>query len=150
MVNKVILIGNVGADPIVRYLDGGVAVTTLSLVTTETFIRNGEKVEQTEWHDVVLWRSLAEIAEKYVRKGSRLYIEGRLRSRTWEDKEHVKRRVTEVFADNMVMLGGGASGNASGSGKTAAAGNAAAKGKAPAATPKTDKPEPGKEENAPF
>lgn len=105
MVNKVILIGNVGADPDVRYLEGGVAVANLRLATTERYRnKNGENVDQTEWHNVVLWRGLAEIVEKYVKKGMRLYIEGRLRTRSWDDQNGIKRYTTEIFADNMQML----------------------------------------------
>lgn len=106
MVNKVILIGNVGADPDVKYLEGGVAVATLRLATTERYRNknNGENIEQTEWHNIVLWRGLAEVVEKYVKKGMRLYIEGRLRTRTWEDQSGVKRYTTEIYADNMQML----------------------------------------------
>jgi len=105
MVNKVILIGNVGADPDVRYLDGGVAVANIRLATTERYKnKNGENIEQTEWHNVVLWRGLAEIVEKYVKKGMRLYIEGHLRTRSWDDQNGIKRYTTEIFADNMQML----------------------------------------------
>lgn len=105
MVNKVILIGNVGADPEVRYLDGGVAVANLRLATTERYRnKNGENVDQTEWHNIVLWRGLAEIVEKYVRKGMRLYIEGRIRTRSWDDQNGNKRYTTEIYADNMQML----------------------------------------------
>lgn len=105
MVNKVILIGNVGADPDVRYLDGGVAVANIRLATTERYKnKNGENIDQTEWHNVVLWRGLAEIVEKYVKKGMRLYIEGRLRTRSWDDQNGIKRYTTEIFADNMQML----------------------------------------------
>lgn len=105
MVNKVILIGNVGADPDVRYLEGGTAVANLRLATTESYKnKNGEKVDQTEWHNIVLWRGLAEIVEKYVHKGMRLYIEGRLRTRSWDDQNGAKRYTTEIWADNMQML----------------------------------------------
>nr|WP_059025586.1 single-stranded DNA-binding protein [Gabonibacter chumensis] len=105
MVNKVILIGNVGADPEVRYLEGGVAVTRFSLATTETYNnKNGERVSQTEWHNIVLWRNLAQIAEKYVKKGMTLYIEGRLRTRTWDDQNGNKRYTTEIYGDTMQML----------------------------------------------
>lgn len=91
MVNKVILIGNVGADPEVRYLEGGVAVANLRLATTERYKnKNGENIDQTEWHNIVLWRGLAEIVEKYVKKGMRLYIEGRIRTRSWDDQNGVK------------------------------------------------------------
>lgn len=105
MVNKVILIGNVGAEPEVRYLDGGVAVANLRLATTERYRnKNGENVDQTEWHNIVLWRGLAEIVEKYVHKGMRLYIEGRIRTRSWDDQNGAKRYTTEIYADNMQML----------------------------------------------
>lgn len=105
--NKVMLIGNVGRDPDVRYLDNGVAVATFPLATSERGYRlqNGTEVpERTEWHNVVLWRGLAETAEKYVHKGDRLFIEGKIRSRSYDDQNGVKRYVTEIFADNMEML----------------------------------------------
>ncbi len=106
-VNKVILIGNLGKDPEVRYLDSGVAVANFSLATTENYRnKEGERVSQTEWHNVVLWRGLAEIAEKYLKKGSSVYIEGRIRNRKWEDKEGNTRYNNEILADNMTMLGG--------------------------------------------
>ena len=105
MVNKVILIGNVGADPEVRYLEGGVAVANLRLATTERYKnKNGENIDQTEWHNIVLWRGLAEIVEKYVKKGMRLYIEGRIRTRSWDDQNGVKRYTTEIYADNMQRI----------------------------------------------
>ena len=105
MVNKVILIGNVGADPEVRYLEGGVAVANLRLATTERYKnKNGENIDQTEWHNIVLWRGLAEIVEKYVKKGMRLYIEGRIRTRSWDDQNGVKRYTTEIYADYISYL----------------------------------------------
>lgn len=105
MVNKVILVGNVGADPDVKYLEGGVAVANLRLATNESYKnKNGDRVDQTEWHNIVLWRGLAEITEKYVKKGMQLYIEGKLRTRSWEDQNGVKRYTTEIFADTMQML----------------------------------------------
>ena len=105
-VNKVILIGNLGKDPEVRYLDSGVAVANFSLATTESYKnKEGERVSQTEWHNVVLWRGLAEVAEKWLKKGSSVYIEGKIRSRKWEDKEGSTRYTTEILADNMTMLG---------------------------------------------
>ncbi len=106
-VNKVILIGNVGRDPEVRYLDNGVAVATLTLATSERgyTLQNGTQVpERTEWHNIVLWRGLAEVAEKYVHKGDKLYIEGKIRTRSYDDQNGVKRYVVEIFADNMEML----------------------------------------------
>ena len=106
-VNKVILIGNLGKDPEVRHLDTGVAVANITLATTESYKnKEGERVNQTEWHDIVLWRGLAEIAEKYLTKGARIYIEGKIRTRKWEDKEGNNRYRTEIMADNMTMLGG--------------------------------------------
>lgn len=106
-VNKVILVGNLGKDPEVRYLEGGAAVANFSLATTETYKdRTGRRVEQTEWHNIVVWRGLAEIAEKYLKKGMQVYIEGKLRTRSWDDKDGNKRYTTEIVADNMTMLGG--------------------------------------------
>ena len=105
-VNKVILIGNLGKDPEVRYLDSGVAVANFSLATTESYKnKEGERVSQTEWHNVVLWRGLAEVAEKWLKKGSSVYIEGKIRNRKWEDKDGNTRYTTEILGDNMTMLG---------------------------------------------
>lgn len=105
-VNKVILIGNLGKDPEVKYLESGVAVANITLATTENYKnKEGEKVSQTVWHDIVLWRGLAEIAEKYLKKGSSIYIEGKIRNRKWEDKEGITRYKNEILADNMKMLG---------------------------------------------
>ncbi|HIA37143.1 MAG TPA: single-stranded DNA-binding protein [Flavobacteriales bacterium] len=104
-VNKVILIGNLGKDPEVKYLESKVPVAKFPVATNETWKdRNGEKKEHTEWHNVVLWRGLAEISEKYLQKGDRVYIEGRLRTRSWDDKDGNKRYTTDVIADNMTML----------------------------------------------
>lgn len=104
-VNRVMLIGNLGKDPDVQVLDGNIAVAKFPLATTETFKdRTGKLVSQTEWHTVVLWRGLAELAQKYLHKGSLIYIEGRLKTRSWEDKEGVKKYATEVVGDNLIML----------------------------------------------
>ncbi len=105
--NKVMLIGNVGKDPDVRYLDTGIAVATFPLATTERGykLQNGTSVpDRTEWHNIVLWRVLAETAEKYVHKGDKLYIEGKIRSRTYDDQNGMKRFIYEIMADNMEML----------------------------------------------
>ena len=105
--NRVQLIGNVGKDPDVRYLDSGVAVATFSLATTDRgyTLANGTQVpERTEWHNIVLWQGLAETAEKYVRKGDKLYIEGKIRSRSYDDQNGVKRYVVEVFGDKMELF----------------------------------------------
>jgi single-strand DNA-binding protein len=104
-VNRVMLIGNLGKDPDVQYLEGNIGVAKFSLATTETYKdRGGKLVSQTEWHTVVLWRGLAELAQKYLHKGSLVYIEGRLRTRSWEDKEGNKKFATEVVGDNLIML----------------------------------------------
>ena len=106
-VNKVILIGNVGKDPEVRYLDTGIAVATFPLATTDRAytLANGTQVpERTEWHNLVLWRGLAETAEKYVHKGDKLYVEGKIRTRSYDDQTGARRYVTEIFVDSMEML----------------------------------------------
>jgi single-strand DNA-binding protein len=105
-VNKVILIGNVGKDPEVKVLDNGVRVANFPLATTEIYKKDGARHEQTEWHNIVLWRGLAEVAEKIVKKGASVYIEGKLRSRTWEDKDRIKRYAVEVVADTLTLLSG--------------------------------------------
>ena len=104
-VNRVMLIGNLGKDPDIQNLEGNIAVAKFPLATTETFKdRSGKLVSQTEWHTVVLWRGLAELASKYLHKGSLVYIEGRLRTRSWEDKEGNRKFATEVVGDNLIML----------------------------------------------
>lgn len=105
-VNKVILIGNLGADPEVRHLQNGAAVANFNLATTEIFKdkQTGERREITEWHRVVAWRWHAETAEKYLRKGSKLYVEGKLRTRKWQDKDGIERYTTEILVDEMNML----------------------------------------------
>ena len=104
-VNKVILIGNLGKDPDIRYLDNGVAVANMSIATTENYKnKKGDRVSQTEWHEIILWRGLAEIAEKYLKKGSSVYIEGKIRTNKWVDKEGVTRNKVEIMADKMNML----------------------------------------------
>ena len=107
-VNKVILVGNLGKDPEVRHLESGVMVANFPLATTESYKdRNtGERRQVTEWHNVVLWRGLAEVSEKYLKKGNQVYVEGKLRTRSWQDQEGNTRYTTEVIADNMTMLGG--------------------------------------------
>lgn len=106
-VNKVILLGNVGKDPYVRSLDNGIKVTSFPLATTERAytLKNGTQVpEQTEWHNLVLWRGLAEIAEKYVKKGDKLYVEGNIKTRSYDDDKGITRYITEVFVDKLEML----------------------------------------------
>ncbi|MBN2612064.1 MAG: single-stranded DNA-binding protein [Bacteroidales bacterium] len=104
-VNKVILVGNVGKDPDVRYIDNGTPRCTFSMATSEVYKnKNGEKVTTTEWHNIVLWRGLAEIAEKYVKKGTQLYIEGKIRTRSYDDKDGNKKYITEIVGDVMQLL----------------------------------------------
>ncbi len=105
-VNKVILVGHLGKDPEVRHLEGGTTVASFSLATTESYTnKSGERVDQTEWHNVVVWRGLADIAAKYLQKGKLVYVEGKLRTRSWDDKDGNKRYTTEIVADNFTMLG---------------------------------------------
>jgi single-strand DNA-binding protein len=104
-INKVILVGHLGKDPEVRNLEGGVSVTSFPLATSETFNKDGKKVEQTEWHNIVMWRGLAEVAARFLSKGKLVYIEGKLRTRSFEDKEGIKKYTTEIVAENFTMLG---------------------------------------------
>jgi len=105
-VNKAIIIGNLGADPEIRYTPAGTAVANFSVATKEQWTnKDGEKEERTEWHRIVAWARLGEICGEYLKKGSPVYIEGRLQTRSWEDKEGVKRYTTEIIAQTMQMLG---------------------------------------------
>ena len=104
-INKVILVGHLGKDPEVRHLEGGVSVASFPLATSETYNKDGKKIEQTEWHNIVMWRGLADVASKYLQKGKLVYIEGKLRTRSFEDKEGHKKYTTEVVAENFTMLG---------------------------------------------
>ena len=105
-INKVILIGNLGRDPEMRYTPNSIAVCSFSVATSETYKdkNSGERITQTEWHNIVLWRGLAETSEKYLRKGSKVYIEGKLKTRKWDDKQGITRYSTEIVADVMQML----------------------------------------------
>ncbi|MFR9524255.1 MAG: single-stranded DNA-binding protein [Rikenellaceae bacterium] len=107
MINKVILVGNVGADPEVRTIESGAKVARIRMVTTERIFnrQSNETKEHSEWHTVIMWRGLADVADKYVRKGSQIYIEGNLRTRDWLDKENVKHTTTEVVAYELKLLG---------------------------------------------
>lgn len=104
-INKVILVGHLGKDPEVRYLDGGVTVASFTLATSETYNKDGKKIEQTEWHNIVMWRGLADTAAKYLKKGKLIYLEGKLRTRSFEDREGHKKYSTEIVAENFTMLG---------------------------------------------
>ncbi len=132
-VNKVILVGNLGADPEVRYMPNGDAVANIRLATTESWKdkASGEKKELTEWHRVVFYRKLAEIVGQYLKKGSALYVEGRIRTRKWTDKEGQERYTTEIEANEMQMLGGRSGGSSS----YASGGEAAYGGSMPSSAP---------------
>ncbi len=133
-VNKVILVGNLGKDPETRYMPSGSAVTNLTLATSESWKdkQTGDQQERTEWHKIAMFGRLAEIAAEYLRKGSQVYIEGKLRTRKWQDKEGKDRWTTEIVADEMQMLGskggGGASAGAGAMGAGAAAGSSGSGG----------------------
>lgn len=104
-VNKVILIGNLGKDPELKYLEGNIARLNFSMATSEFHKdKNGNKIEQTEWHNVVLWRSMAESAEKILRKGTQIYLEGKLQTRQWIDKDGNKRNITEIVGESFLVL----------------------------------------------
>ena len=146
MVNKVILIGNVGMDPEVRTTESGVKVARVRLATTERLFdrQANESREHTEWHTITLWRGLADIVDRYVRKGSQIYIEGRLRTRDWMDKDNNRRYTTEILADSMNLLGRRGDGSASEGasyGQTAAPQPAAAPQAAPAPAMPADDPD---------
>ena len=103
--NKVILVGNLGKDPEVRHLEGGTAVASFSLATTESYKdKSGQRIDQTEWHNIVVWRGMAEVAEKYLKKGMTVYVEGKLRTRSWDDKDGHKRYITEIVGDTFNIL----------------------------------------------
>lgn len=104
-INKVILVGHLGKDPEVRHLEGNVTVASFPLATSETYSKDGKRVEQTEWHNIVMWRGLADVAAKYLQKGKLVYIEGKLRTRSYEDREGIRRYATEIVAENFTMLG---------------------------------------------
>jgi single-strand DNA-binding protein len=107
-INRVILVGNLGKDPEVQNFDNGVKKAAFSLATSESFKnKEGGRTEHTEWHNIVLWRGLAEVAERFLKKGSSVYIEGKIRRREYEDENKQKRFIYEIIADNMTMLGGG-------------------------------------------
>ena len=105
-VNRVILIGNLGKDPEIFTFENGAKKASFSLATTESYKdKDGNRVDQTEWHNIVLWRGLAEIAEKYLTKGRQIYLEGKIKTRTWDDKDGKKRYTTEIYCDSFTMLG---------------------------------------------
>jgi single-strand DNA-binding protein len=124
-INKVILVGNLGKDPELRTLESGRKVANFSLATTESYKdKNGDKVDQTEWHNLVFWGPIAEVIEKYLKKGSQIYVEGKIRTRSYDDKEGNKKYITEILGDKLTMLGspskGGESSSPASNGKTVA------------------------------
>jgi len=136
-VNKVILVGNLGKDPEVRHLDNGRAVANFSLATSETYKNKaGERVTNTEWHNVVLWTPLAEIAERFLKKGGQVYIEGKLTTRSWDDQDGNKRYTTEVVGREMTLLGRREDGEGGGM-----AASPSAQAATPAASPVSNIPE---------
>ena len=140
MVNKVILIGRLGADPEIRYTPSGAEVATFRMATSESWTnKSGEKEERTEWHRIVAWRGLAKICGEYLNKGKLVYVEGRLRTRSWEDRDGNKRTTTEIEASDMKMLGG--VGEASRKAKEA---------EPESAPPATKEPATKEEEDIPF
>ena len=137
MINKVILIGNLGADPETRYMPSGSAVTNLSIATSESWKdkQSGEQKERTEWHKVAMFNRLAEIAAEYLRKGSQVYIEGKLRTRKWQGQDGNDRYTTEIIADEMQMLGGRGGGGGSFGGGSSGGQGGGAKGSGGSAPP---------------
>ena len=138
-VNRVFLIGNLGKDPEVQSFENGVKKASFSLATTEGYKKEGERAEHTEWHNIVLWRGLAEVAEKWLKKGSTVCIEGKIRKREYEDKDKQKRFIYEILADNMVMLGGGPRRDAAPE-DTGGSNNTSPNGPVPDTTPGDDLP----------
>jgi single-strand DNA-binding protein len=115
--NKVMLIGNLGKDPEVRAIPSGVKVANFPIATSESYTgKDGQRVEKTEWHNIVMWRGLAEVAEKYLKKGNQVFIEGKLQTRSWDKADGTKAYTTEILADNMTMLGGRKDGGGGGFG----------------------------------
>ncbi|MFD1257309.1 single-stranded DNA-binding protein [Mucilaginibacter terrae] len=104
-VNKVVLVGHLGKDPDIRYLAENISVVSFPLATSENITVDGRKVEETEWHNIVMWRSLAEAAYKFLKKGKLIYLEGKIRTRSFDDKQGVQRTITEVLAENFTVLG---------------------------------------------
>jgi single-strand DNA-binding protein len=147
-VNKVILVGNLGRDAELRYTPGGAAVATLNLATTEVWNdRNNQRQEKTEWHRVVLWGKPAESLQEYLTKGKQIYVEGRLQTRQWDDKDGNKRYTTEIKADRVTLLGGGSGG---GGGRSGGGGMDRGPSQGPAGGPDEPPMEPMTDDDIPF
>ena len=146
-VNKVILVGNLGRDAELRYTPGGAAVATLNLATTEVWNdRNNQRQEKTEWHRVVLWGKQAESLQEYLTKGKQIYVEGRLQTRQWDDKDGNKRYTTEIRGDKIVLIGGGGGGG----GRTGGGGGYDRGGDSMGQAPGPDMSEPLTDDDIPF
>lgn len=157
-VNKVILVGNLGKDPELRYTPSGAAVATFSLATSERYKdRDGQQQEKTEWHNIVAWRQLAEICGKYLHKGKQVYIEGRIQTRSYDDKDGNKKYITEIVADQMQMLGArGEEGGGGRGGESRGQGGSPQGGRKPATddgfnqTARYEEPPMNQEDDIPF
>lgn len=145
--NKVTLIGRLGRDPEIKYFDSGAAKANFPLATSESYTnKEGQRVENTEWHNIVFWRGLAEIAEKYLKKGAQVYVEGKLRTRSWDDQDGNKKYITEIEGNNLIMLDRAPSADNNNS----SAGTAAADETSQAAQPSTNASEKSFEDDLPF
>ena len=150
-VNKVILIGNLGTDPEVKTLTSGTKVARLRIATSESYTnKEGERVTNTEWHSVNLWRGLAEVAEKYLKTGNTIYVEGKLRTRSYDDKDGVTRYVTEIEGDNMTMLGGRNDGGGSSPSQSASPAASKPAASKPHATKPAESASDGDDDDLPF
>ena len=152
-VNKVILVGNLGRDAELRYTPGGAAVATINMATTEVWNdKAGQRQEKTEWHRVVLWGKIAESLKEYLTKGKQIYVEGRLQTRQWDDKDGNKRYTTEIRGDRIVLLGGGGGGRGGGGGMSRGGGGATEEstGGHGGGAPAPDGPEPITDDDIPF
>ncbi len=152
MINKVIIVGNLGKDPEVRHFEGGSSVASFSVATSESYVdkKTNEKKTNTEWHNISLWGGLAGVAEKYLKKGSQVYIEGSLRTRKWQDKDGNDRYTTEIVGRTMKMLGGKESGGSYTPPPSAADAPAGVKESAASATVKEEQPASGDGDDLPF
>ena len=150
-VNKVILVGNLGRDAELRYTPGGAAVATLNMATTEVWNdKAGQRQEKTEWHRIVLWGKTAESLNEYLTKGKQIYVEGRLQTRQWDDKDGNKRYTTEIRGDRIVLLGGGGGGGRGGGGMARGGSDESMGGHAPASSGPEPSEQPLTDDDIPF
>jgi single-strand DNA-binding protein len=150
-VNKVILVGNLGRDAELRYTPGGAAVATINMATTEVWNdKSGQRQEKTEWHRVVLWGKTAESLNEYLTKGKQIYVEGRLQTRQWDDKDGNKRYTTEIRGDRIVLLGGGGGGGRGAGGSSSSSGRGESSGMGDFGGPSPDTSAPLTDDDIPF